>query len=302
MMTLDNPSPFQITVGKYAFDWLSNAKELEISGITSGGIFLKSHLNKIIFFTTDNHLGPVNVIFDKPFPSSWQKGSTLIVAPLKQSFLLSNKSGSFLLNIKSVWKSPSQPERNIKPEEQTTRILKTAQQLAVLKSGTGLSPLLVPYIEKQELTILDDNWLINIWNTIHQLENTIQNKDNSQFLYLAAPLVGSGRGLTPSGDDFLSGLFLMQKRWFSTSDWLPSFVLPILKIFEEKTTAVSLTLFYCATQGEADFRLIQMADSLMNKEIDYQKLIFEVARWGNSSGADFFLGLFLAIRCFQKGT
>jgi len=45
-----------------------------------------------------------------------------------------------------------------------------------------------------------------------------------------------------------------------------------------------------------------MADSLMNKEIDYQKLIFEVARWGNSSGADFFLGLFLAIRCFQKGT
>ncbi len=301
MMTLENPTPYQITLGSYAFDWLSNAEELQISGITSSGIFLKTFQNKILFFTTDYHLGPVNVIFNKPFPPSWQKGNTLKVTPHNQSFLLNHKSGSTLLNIKSVWKSPTRPEWNITQEEQTTRILKAAQQLTVLKSGAGFSPLLVPYIENQELITFDDTWLDNIWETIHPLEIAIRNHDHSQFLYLATQLIGSGRGLTPSGDDFLSGLFLMQKRWFSNNDWLPSFVLQISELFEKKTTTVSHTLFYCAAQGEADNRLIKMADSLMNQEIDYQRLIFEVARWGNSSGADFFLGLVLAIRCFQKG-
>jgi hypothetical protein len=92
----------------------------------------------------------------------------------------------------------------------------------------------------------------------------------------------------------------MHQRWFPDADWFNDLKAPLNDEFNQKTTAVSSTLFYCATLGEADFRIQEMADVLMNDELKMQSQAINLARWGNSSGADIFLGMVLAIDCFQE--
>jgi hypothetical protein len=125
-------------------------------------------------------------------------------------------------------------------------------------------------------------------------------KDTESILSLANLLVGSGRGLTPSGDDLLTGLTFMRRRWFPEVNWMTEVEDQLLATFKKKTTSVSSTLYECALQGEADARIQEMADVLMNAEILFHQQAIDLSHWGNSSGADVFLGMLLAVEDFQN--
>ncbi|HSM25189.1 MAG TPA: DUF2877 domain-containing protein [Anaerolineaceae bacterium] len=92
----------------------------------------------------------------------------------------------------------------------------------------------------------------------------------------------------------------MKNRWFEEVEWIKPLEPVLLDLSKKQTTAVSATLLECALHAQADARIHEMSDVLMNADIPFSQQAINLARWGNSSGADVFLGMLLAIQCFQS--
>ncbi len=291
---------FMIIIGKMAYEWLWDSETITVTGTTSSGTFLKTNEGRVVFLTTSNHYGPVNLIIENNFPQNWKNGDLVQVSHSQNSLIFNFRQEKYVCQIKSIWKTPPTPIKKISTNEQLSRINQAAQQLSILKNREGLASLLTAYMDKKTPLEFDSEWINSMWFRIQALREAIKDKNNTQIKFVANQLIGSGRGLTPSGDDLLSGLFFMHQRWFQDADWFNELKAPLIDQFDQKTTAVSSTLFYCATLGEADFRIQEMADVLMNDALGMQSQAINLARWGNSSGADIFLGLVLAMDCFQE--
>lgn len=286
-------------IGKIALDFLSGSKIGKIWGITSSGVFINLQ-GSIVFLTNTRHLGPVNIIANLPLPDQWKIENELEINNSDQTINFNHPKYPISLKLKAIWNTPPKPVSNIPSDEQQKRILAVARQLSVLKNEQGYAPLLLPFVSDTLSLETDITWLISSWNTIKLLKISIIQKDTESILALATLLVGSGRGLTPSGDDLLTGLTFLRRRWFPEDNWMTEVEDQLLTIFKEKTTSVSSTLFECALQGEADARIQEMSDTLMSADIPFQQQAMELSRWGNSSGADVFLGMLLAIEGFQN--
>jgi hypothetical protein len=287
----------EIIIGKLALNLLASNQYAKIWGITSGGVFL--HLDpSIIFVTIDKHRGPVNLIMNHPIPSQWKKEEEITFSVNDQLIKLIHQKAPLELIVKEIWQTPPKPIPNITSPEQQERITAAASQLSLLKKDQGFAPLLAPFISDSVALETDNSWLFSSWNTINLLRIALLQQDSETFFLMANLLVGSGRGLTPSGDDLLTGFTFMRRRWFPEAEWMTETEDQLFSTFKEKTTAVSSTLYDCALQGEVDARIQEMSDSLMNGDIPFHNQALQLSRWGNSSGADIFLGMLLAIRCF----
>jgi hypothetical protein len=112
------------------------------------------------------------------------------------------------------------------------------------------------------------------------------------------PVLGYGRGLTPSGDDLLLGLLLALARW---GDILaPALDIETINRLAtsqacQRTTRLSASLIACAAQGQADERLVAALDGLMCGGTPAETLISAIAKWGSYSGLDALAGMLLAI-------
>jgi hypothetical protein len=286
-------------IGKIALDFLSGSKIGKIWGITSNGIFINLQ-GSIIFLTNTRHFGPVNIIANLPLPVQWKIEDELEIDISDQTINFDHPNYPVSLKIKEIWKTPPKPVSNRSDDEPQKRILAAARQLSLLKNEQGYAPLLLPFVSDTLSLETDNTWLFSSWNTIKLLKISMIQKDTESILSLANLLIGSGRGLTPSGDDLLTGLTFMRRRWFSDINWMTEVEGQLLATFKVKTTSVSSTLFECAMQGEADARIQEMADVLMSADIPFQQQAIELSRWGNSSGADVFLGMILAIETLQN--
>ena len=285
-------------VGKIALEILSANNQAIIWGITSSGVFLNLRPS-IIFLTNSEHLGPVNIISNQPIPTQWKKDDTLTISLMDEYLNLDHDKTPLSLKIKEIWQTAIRPIANISANEQHNRMMASAQQLSLLKNDQGFAPLLLPFLSDSMVSDTDNSWLFSSWNTITLLKIALFQNDMESFLSMATLLVGSGRGLTPSGDDLLTGFTFMRRRWFPEADWMSDAENQLLTTFKQKTTAISSTLYECALQRETDARIQEMSDVLMNDNIPFHEQAIRLARWGNSSGADIFLGMLLAIRCFQ---
>ena len=286
-------------IGKIALDFLSGSKIGKIWGITSNGIFINLQ-GSIVFLTNTRHFGPVNIIVNFPLPEQRNIEDELEIYVSDQTINFDHPKYPVSLKIKEIWKTPPKPVSNRSVDEQQKRILAAARQLSLLKNEQGYAPLLLPFVSDTLSLETDNTWLFSSWNTIKLLKISMIQKDTESILSLANLLIGSGRGLTPSGDDLLTGLIFMRRRWFSDINWMTQVEGQLLATFKVKTTSVSSTLFECAMQGEADARIQEMADVLISADIPFQQQAIELSRWGNSSGADVFLGMILAIETLQN--
>ncbi len=299
-MSENTTSKNLITIGKVAYDWLLQSSQAVVWGNTSTGLFLNIQPDKIIFLTSSDHFGPVNIIIRNQLPTHWENKDKIQIIHQENEFILFNQQDELQIMIDDIWHTPIKPPGRISPAEQQNRLLQSAKQISILKSGQGFSPLLIPSLRNEPPADREDEWLNQSWNKINQLNQSLLKKDVDKVLNVSKQLIGSGRGLTPSGDDLLTGLFFMQQRWFENTDWLDEIFQSLVQEFQQHTTAVSSTLFQCAIQGEADARIQELSDALMSADIPFQQQALQLARWGNSSGADVFLGMLLAIASFQN--
>lgn len=121
-------------------------------------------------------------------------------------------------------------------------------------------------------------------------ENNLQQRVNS--------LIGFGNGLTPSGDDFLSGLNVFLYH-FKTEDegCLLKKIENILCSQELSTTDVSRSMLYASLEGMAAESALDFMEALLYKDkATFAKAANKLFAVGSSSGTDISVGIITAAR------
>ena len=124
-------------------------------------------------------------------------------------------------------------------------------------------------------------------------------KDGDPLGEVLGQQLGAGRGLTPSGDDFVIGFLLAVNR-YKASFWcngdLESLNNGIVGAGYQKTTRLSANLIEMATWGESDERLVNAMDYIQGADYSQEKIARDIAGWGHSSGLAVLAGIAAAIR------
>ncbi|CRK81888.1 hypothetical protein BN000_01805 [Neobacillus massiliamazoniensis] len=124
------------------------------------------------------------------------------------------------------------------------------------------------------------------------LLNALRNNEMSKALQHAVSLIGLGPGLTPSGDDFLVGLFTIFNIRNSPRFSHQSFCEDVVEKAKALTNDISYMALKKASVGKVRESIIRLVDSLFyGKEEELFFSLNQVINIGSSSGTDIALGL-----------
>ena len=271
--------PIQVlTIGHAAHDLLHKETQAHTHGHTSKGIYALTE-NKGVFFIT--HLpfrGPLTINIESRFSEED------LIAP-RTRLMLSEKLIRFdqsELKIKitcntSVWKPTSLTKSSFNRDGFSERV-KEMDQMLIQFLSTG-----------------DHADLISFQN---RLRNSPSHSLNSTFKTLPE-MLGYGRGLTPSGDDFICGFTLALHTWkdilFPGEDVQP-LVNRIVQQAFGKTTSISANLISFAAEGGADERILNSIQWLHIGSGACENIIKELLTYGSSSGIDTLAGILACIQ------
>lgn len=111
--------------------------------------------------------------------------------------------------------------------------------------------------------------------------------------------LGRGRGLTPSGDDFIVGImsvFSLYKAFLEPMKKLSNF---INEFGNEYTNDISLSFLKAASQGLFSRNILNILSGIENEE-DIKVNIDKLLYYGETSGVDLFLGIIFAYKLIDR--
>ena len=286
-----------LAAGETAFLELSRRQSGQVFGVTSRGIFIRLEAGGLIFFSFEKFRGPLTVNLAKPFTpfQALQNGESVTTGENRLNIIAAHIE--VLAAPEVVWHIPPADPCQVAPVPQrVARCASLAARLVAEKDNAGFSPILYDLLSLaggvSESQI--EPALQPLFTLAHQLPNRLQEKDLSSVLEILAAFLGSGRGLTPSGDDFVMGLLLMLNRW-PPSGWNSSLLAALnarlVAAARQRTTSLSAALLACAARGEADERLIAALDFICTGQGDEAGQVAGLAGWGASSGLDALAGM-----------
>jgi hypothetical protein len=120
----------------------------------------------------------------------------------------------------------------------------------------------------------------------------LSNKRMSESIEKASKLIGLGPGLTPSGDDFLVGLFTVLNIQKSPKYHLKDFGKEVVKLAKPLTNDISYMAIQKASIGKVRESIISLVTSILyGTEEDLILSLNKVLKIGSSSGTDIALGI-----------
>jgi hypothetical protein len=277
-----------------------------ISGITSKGIFVTLKTGFVLFVTDYADHGPMtlNIAHREDYQDLVEINDAIHAGGFH---LASDVSGvTFIMSPQTIkWSAPP-PAGNRIPLGMRQEIIRALiADLVREKEGQGFSFYLDPlarYAGEKDDPAGEDE----ILRALLRMSQALQRHQPDKAVNWANSIVGYGRGLTPSGDDFLIGVFLSMARWGLPPGWSPTewkmCIERILTSARQKTTLISINLLQCAADGEADERLIHAADLIFCGKTDRPETINGLLRWGNSSGVDSAAGMIAVSQAIRDGT
>ncbi len=193
------------------------------------------------------------------------------------------------------WQPPDLPGRLITPDQRCNRLEGVLLELDRMQKTSPLAGILGAMLspdrqvsERQKKTFAQ----------LAAVRQACFNRDVAMIAASIGPLLGMGAGLTPSGDDLAIGFLLALNRWgHELAPGLDFMLLNqvIVRGAYERTTLLSANLIDCASQGQADERLIIGLDGLLSEASDPGVGAASLAGWGSSSGVDALVGMGLVI-------
>jgi hypothetical protein len=140
--------------------------------------------------------------------------------------------------------------------------------------------------------------LNSLQKEILAIQPDLLNRETAHFVSKLCNCLGAGAGLTPSGDDFVTGLLLALNRWKDILwDWgdLDRVNRSVVEAAYQKTTTLSANLIELASLGEGDERILKAIDWIMGGNTDKSSVVDNLLDWGSSSGVDILAGFTAAI-------
>lgn len=285
-------------IGNLAFESLSEDQYGSVYGLTSRGAFIKTDNKWLKFLSLESFRGPltINLQIGEGVSLPVRRGMKIMTAAGEIIF----PDASLVVSIKDpiIWQ-PNPPSLPTLPVcERRTRIISSAERILASNREIGLAGLLpgllnfssAPHHVPQDTLPLQANIL--------DLQNEMMSSARTPAAETLINLLGSGSGLTPSGDDLACGVLLALNRWKNLiGDGLKLDLLnqQVVEAAYMKTTTISANLIECATLGLADERLIKALDWLVSGWEEESSHIDEMIDWGSSSGIDVFVGYAIAL-------
>lgn len=286
------------SIGALALEALCEDQQGVVRGGTSHGVFIQTSGRWLIFISFEPYRGPLTITLDQISTALQQasgEGEFRIAGGL-----LSFPNAGVEVSVKDsrIWEAqpPSASIGTI--QNRKCRVENAARRIMQQRPEVGLSPLLRIFQGHSGFHPQGGMKYRPHWEDISTTQDLLKNRDFPGMAGLLPEFLGSGQGLTPSGDDFVLGLLLSLNRWreprFSDDD-LSSLNRAIVAASYNRTTRISANLIECASLGQADERLIDAVDYLVAGEERNTDVISHLLSWGSSSGVDAFIGMAVAL-------
>lgn len=288
------------SIGYAALKGLSFPVTGRVNGSTSKGVFVLIAPQRVFFLSYEPHRGPLTLnLAPRPAePLPVYIGQEVHIEADEIS--LPTLNTHIHLSNENLWLPPAPPARIRSREELWESMRQLSESALYVHRGVGFVPLLA--------FIMDDPHPPTIPAMLQPTIASILILKNLflQPLEVSLPaltsIMGTGRGLTPSGDDFIVGLMLLLSRMpglDSLHETIETLHRQIVEIAFEKTTALSANLIACACEGSADERLIQAVDGLLAGTLNDAAVLSTLQDYGSSSGVDALTGMALGLRALQ---
>jgi hypothetical protein len=297
MLDTPNLSLPAATMGHAAGDVLRSASQANVTEVNSRGIYLSTPAGQVIFLSYEPWRGPLTVnLSDAPAAGlGITVGQTARLSP--EAIQLREDGVQVDLTHAHLWR-PSQPPTTVRPLAQLDGALR---QLAgpILKTwrGQGFAPLLPYILDLPSRPTVPISLQATIANLVLLKQNLLLQPLAANLPYVA-DLAGFGRGLTPSGDDFIHGLLLTFHRLpqrpvvqAQLGEWMAA----VAATTAVRTTPLSASLPQAAAIGSADERLLLAFDGLVSGERPNQEILALLESYGVTSGIDALAGVALLI-------
>jgi len=281
------------TIGLTAQQAVLNETAATVLGSISKGIYLLTPGQRVIFISFEPYCSPLTINLLQPpkrLPEI-EVGEPVRLSPVSIDWL----NGKITINLSDaeIWNAPASPPFQEIWEPVSgffERLVEITTRVLVCKDQQGFAPLLLPILGITKADSIPEE-LDPVWRRLSVLFVDRPNVTPAKILDCLNGLIGYGRGLTPSGDDFITGLLLASARW---GDNIAELGLVLSQAAYQKTTTLSANLIECAAAGQADERLIGVVNAIAYGDVPLQACVQALLSYGNSSGADTLAGIALA--------
>lgn len=281
------------SIGSLAQTIITGAKSAAILGSTSRGLFLKLDDRWVIFLSDEPTRGPLTLNLNPARRTAFHIQPGQAVEIQQGGIVFPEASIHIPMPAAEVWMASPHPRPVLHPKDIAQRIQAAAREIIARRANAGLTAHLADLLQIPFPRPSLQPVVLNI----HQVQQELASPSIPRVAFQMQKMLGLGSGLTPSGDDLISGFLLAGNRY---RDALP---LPfdldqlnpvVIALAYQKTSLLSANLIECSTLGLADERLILALDGLLAGTLDTASCAELLLSWGNSSGCDAFLGMALA--------
>ena len=267
-------------------------------GLTSKGVFLLFD-KRSIFLTYSDHDSPFTIVLppESLVPANISAGD--IVYFSLEELLFPARDLSISLEEIPVW-VPDRPH-NLTNDKATqeTRLQQMLEELLKISPGKGWA-----FLHQPDQNDLPEQ--IKIRNAARGFAESFLAFHLPGCLKAANDLIGLGSGLTPSGDDWLTGYILFNVRKSQAEQQpLASFIAnlgnELISLAYQKTTWVSANRMEAALHGWSEGLFLNTIDHILSSSIqDVPAHIRALYHYGHSSGVDTFSGIASAWKALVK--
>lgn len=261
-----------------------------VLGSTSKGLFLSTD-QKILFVTSADYKSPFNIqlfslknISDQiTAGDAWHYQDEHLVFTLKDIRIATANA--------DVWHPIAAPLIETTLQEQQQRMDALVQRLRSLDPLKGWLFLAEP------ANLKPDSEAGLIQEMTNHFLGCVQKSDLPGALEYGSSILGRGGGLTPSGDDWLSGFLLYHARTGQMNPFMVSLGQAITALAFESTTTISANRVEAACQGWSEELFLEVVDSLMVSDaILSDQNVERLVNFGHSSGVDTCVGIGAALK------
>lgn len=279
-----------IQLGGLAAQALTEGCVGKVMGITSRGVFLNTG-QRILFVTDADYRSPYNIqlpLRARQF-EQFTPGDDWSYSNGELGF--QNKNIRIDITTAVLWQPTPAPMVETTLPEQSDRIGALLQRMLSLDPGKGWlyladSSNLAPGSEAAMIKEMTEQFLAGVTNA--DLEGTIK---------AGKSILGRGGGLTPSGDDWISGFLLYHARSGTLNPFIDELGRSLTAMAFKSTTMISANRIEAACQGWSEEIFLEIVDSLLMSNSEVSNLTVEhLIHFGHSSGVDTCVGIGAAVR------
>ncbi len=266
----------------------------KVMGITSRGVFLITG-ERILFVTDADYRSPYNIQvlsrpgqFDPFTPGDdWIFSGNELIFPDKNIGIDTSKA--------VFWQPALAPMIETTLFEQTRRVDALLQRMVSLDPGKGWLYLasesdMMPESEGFMIREMTDRFLA-----------CVKTADLEGSLKAGRSILGRGGGLTPSGDDWLSGFLLYFARTKKVNPFIRDLGQSLTALAFDSTTKISANRIEAACQGWSEELFLEVVDSLLVTNIEISGIKLErLVSFGHSSGVDTCVGISAAVKVMNS--